>query len=180
MTLKETLEADLRTAMRAGDDMRKTTVRAVLAAARQGQLEKREALIKARRKALGLLPGDEVGLDEASLDEIDHASVLGDEDYIAAVRREAKARRESLADDEKAGRADLAAAHRAELALLEAYLPRPLTRDEIAARAQAVIAELGASGPAAQGNVMKRLMPEFKGQADGKLVGDVVRHLLSQ
>lgn len=180
MSLKANLDADLKGALIAGDETRKATIRFVLAAARQGQLEKREALIKEKRKALGLKPGDDASLDPAALAEIEHMTALADADYEAAVRREAKARREALADAEKAGRADLAAAHRAELAILESYLPKQLSREQITARAAALIAELGASGPAAQGPVMKRLMPELKGLADGKLVGDIVRELLSK
>ncbi len=180
MSLQDTLDHDLKEAIRAGDELRKTTIRAVLAAARQGQLEKREALVREKRKALGLKATDEAGLDAAALAEIGRQSVLEDADYLAAVRREAKARREALADADKAGRADLAAVQRAELDLLESYLPRQLSREEIAARAQAVIAELGAAGPASQGNVMKRLMPDIKDLADGKLAGEVVRELLSR
>ena len=166
--------------MRAGDDLRKTTLRGVLAAARQGQLEKREALVRDKRKALGLKASDEAGLDAAALAEIERQNVLEDADFLAALRREAKARREALADADKAGRADLAAAQQAELALLEAYLPKQLSREEITGRAQAVIAEMGAAGPTSQGNVMKRLMPDIKDLADGKLVGEVVRELLSR
>ena len=180
MSLRATLDHDLKEALRAGDELRKTTIRAVLAAARQGQLERREALVRDKRKALGLRAGDEVGLDAAALAEIERQNVLEDADYLAAVRREAKARREALADADKAGRADLAAAQQAELGLLESYLPRQLSRDEIAARAQAVIAELGAAGPASQGSVMKRLMPDLKDLADGKVVGEVVREMLSR
>jgi uncharacterized protein YqeY len=180
MTLQARLAADLKDAMRAGDEVRKTTIRAVLAAARFAQLERREALVKEKRKALGLKPGDEGGLDAAAVEEIERASALQEADYEAAVRREAKARREAIADAEKAGRAAMAADRRAELAILEAYLPQAMSPDEIRARAEAVIAELGASGPAAQGNVMKRLMPELKGQADGKLVGEIVRELLAR
>jgi uncharacterized protein YqeY len=180
MSLKAQLEADLKEAMRAGDVVRKTNIRAVLAAARQVQLEKREVLVREKRKAVGLAAGDETSLDAAALEAIERESALQEADYLAAVRREAKARREALADADKARRADLAAAARVDLAMLEAYLPQQLSRAEIAERARAVIAELGASGPAAQGNVMKRLMPELKGQADGKLVGEVVRELLSR
>jgi uncharacterized protein YqeY len=180
MSLKSRLDSDLKEAMRGGDEMRKTTIRAVLAAVRLGQLEKREALVREKRKALGLQPGDDASLDPATLGEIERQSALDEPDYVAAVRREAKARREALADAEKAGRADLAASQQAELRLLEAYLPQQLSRDEIAARARAVITEVGASGPGAQGSVMKRLMPELKDLADGKLVGEVVRELLSQ
>ena len=166
--------------MRAGDDMRKATVRGVMAAAREGQLARRETLIREKRKALGLRAGDETSLDAAALAEIEQQSALEEDDYLAAVRREVKARREALADAGKAGRPDLAAIQQAELALLETYLPKQLSRDEIAARAQAVIAELGASGMAAHGNVMKRLMPELKDLADGKAVGAVVRELLAR
>jgi uncharacterized protein len=180
MTLQARLESDLKAAMRGGDDLRKTTIRAVLAAARQGQLDRREALVREKRKALGLKPGDEASLDAAALAEVEAASALTEADYQAAVSREAKARREALADAEKAGRPDLAAAQQAELAVLEAYLPQQLSRPEIAELARAAIAEVGASGPAAQGSVMKRLMPTLKDRADGKLVGEVVRELLSQ
>ncbi|MBI3761630.1 MAG: GatB/YqeY domain-containing protein [Chloroflexi bacterium] len=180
MSLKAKLDSDLREAMKAGEETRKTTIRAVMAAARQAQLEKREALVKEKRKALGLKPSDDAGLDSGAMAEIEVKSALTDADYEAALRREAKARREATADAEKAGRADLILAQKVELAIIEVYLPQQLSREEIAARAGAIIVELGASGPAAQGNVMKRLMPELKGMADGKLVGEVVRELLSQ
>jgi uncharacterized protein len=180
MSLRNTLDNDLKAAMRGGDELRKTTIRAVLAAARLGQLDKREALVREKRKALGLKAGGEASLDAAALAEIEEKTALGEADYLAAVRREAKARREALADADKAGRPDLAAAQRAELDVLETYLPRQLSREEIAARAQAVITELGAAGPASQGSVMKHLMPDLKDQADGKMVGEVVRELLSR
>jgi uncharacterized protein len=180
MSLIVTLDADLKEALKDGDETRKATIRFVLAGARQGQLEKREALIKEKRKALGLKPGDEASLDSAALAEIDQMTALADADYEAALSREAKARREALADAEKAGRPDLAPALQVELAILEAYLPKQLSRKDVEARAAALIAELGVRGPAAQGSVMKRLMPELKGLADGKLVGEVVRELLSK
>jgi uncharacterized protein YqeY len=180
MSLQARLTADLKEALRGGDDRRKVTIRAVLAAAREGQLEKRETLVREKRKALGLTAGDEASLDDATLAAIEAETTLTDTDYLAAVRREAKARREALADADRAGRADLAPSLHAELALLEAYLPQQLSRQAIAERAQAAIAALGVSGPKAQGDVMKRLMPELQGQADGKLVAAVVRELLAQ
>ena len=71
------------------------------------------------------------------------------------------------------------AKERAELALIEGYLPRQLGRDEIAALAAVAIAETGASAPAEQGKVMQALMPRVRGKADGKLVAEVVRGLLT-
>ena len=60
------------------------------------------------------------------------------------------------------------------------YLPRQLARDQVVEAARAVVAATGATGPAQTGVVMKQLMAQFKGQADGKVVSDVVRELLSK
>ena len=120
-----------------------------------------------------------------TLAELHNAAVsknapLTDEEQLALLRREVKRRRETVAELEGAGnRLEFLRDERAELAILEAYLPRQLGRDEIAERARAVIAELSAAGPAGQGDIMKRLMPLLKGQADGRLVQEVVRELLS-
>ena len=68
---------------------------------------------------------------------------------------------------------------RAEIAVLETYLPAQLSREEIAGHAQAAIEEVGATSPKQMGDVMRVLMPRLKGQADGKLVNEVVRELLA-
>ena len=70
-------------------------------------------------------------------------------------------------------------AESAELAILEDYLPRQLSREEIEAEARQVIAEVGASGPRDIGKVMKPLIGKLRGRADGKLVNQVVRELLA-
>ncbi|MBN1810553.1 MAG: GatB/YqeY domain-containing protein, partial [Anaerolineae bacterium] len=67
----------------------------------------------------------------------------------------------------------------AELAILEEYLPKLLSREEIVQEARQVIAEVGATGMAQMGAVMRDLMPKLKGRADGRLVNEVVRELLS-
>jgi uncharacterized protein YqeY len=110
--------------------------------------------------------------------EVRHA--LSDAEVAQVLQKEAKQRRETL--DELAGvdRPDLTAAEEAELAVLEAYLPEQLDRDEIAEQAREVIDEIGAEGPRDMGRVMGALMPRLKGRADGKLVSQVVRGLLSQ
>ncbi|MGQ0602981.1 MAG: GatB/YqeY domain-containing protein [Anaerolineales bacterium] len=111
--------------------------------------------------------------------EVDRQTTLADEDVIGVLQKEAKSRRESIADAQKAGRADLIAAYEAELAVIEHYLPSSLTREELIELAQAAIAEAGVADVKQQGAVMKLLSPRTKGRADGKLVNDIVRELLS-
>ena len=111
--------------------------------------------------------------------EVDTQTTLDDAGVQDVLTKQAKQRRESIADYTKAGRPELAAQEKAELALIEAYLPSMLGRDEIAALAQQVISELGVAGPQAMGQVMGRLMPMLKGKAEGRLVNAVVRDLLS-
>jgi hypothetical protein len=148
MDLKDQLNGDLKGALKAGDETRKRTLRALLAAVKQVEVDTRPA----------------GGLDEAAI--------------LAVIQKEAKSRRESIADAQKAGRDDLVADNQAELDLIESYLPQALTREELVELARAAIAEAGAAGPKQLGAVMKLLAPRTKGRADGKLVNDVVRELL--
>ena len=82
------------------------------------------------------------------------------------------------ADAKRADRADIVAEAEAEINILEAYLPQPLTQDEIEAMANEAIAEVGATSPKEMGMVMKVLMPRVQGRADGSLVSQIVRQLL--
>jgi uncharacterized protein YqeY len=171
MGLKDRLNADLKSAMKAGDDTRKTAVRQLLAGIRQAELELRTAEAKQRAR-LG-------ELDAAQLAELENLS-LPEAEIVAAIQKEAKARREAMIDAEKAGRSDLVAANEAELRIIEAYLPQQLSHEQIADLARAAIAEAGAIDLKHLGAVMKILTPRTKGQADGRLVSEVVRELLSQ
>jgi uncharacterized protein YqeY len=110
--------------------------------------------------------------------EIDRRTTLTDEEVVGVLQKEAKSRRESIADAHKAGRADLVSTYEAELAAIEHYLPRGLSREELIELARAAIAEAGVSDLKQQGAVMKLLSPRTKGRADGKLVSDIVRELL--
>lgn len=112
--------------------------------------------------------------------EIDAGHELDDQELLAVIGKEAKQRRDSIAEFEKGHRADLVQKEQAELAILETYLPRQLSADEIRQHARAVIADMGVTGSKGLGPVMKRLTAELKGQADGKLVSQVVRDLLDQ
>lgn len=111
--------------------------------------------------------------------EVDQRTELSESDAWGILMTEAKQRREALAEQEKAGREDLAKEERYVLSVIEEYLPQQLSREEIETRAREAIAEVGATSPRDMRQVMKVIMPRVKGQADGKLVNEVVRDLLS-
>jgi hypothetical protein len=112
-------------------------------------------------------------------EEIDNQKDLNEEGQIEVLMREAKKRRESIEEYEEAGRDDSAQEERAELEIIESYLPEQMSREEIRTEAEAAIAQVGASSPKDMGKVMGVLMPKVKGKADGKLVNEVVRKLLN-
>lgn len=125
-----------------------------------------------RRNALGLL------LAAIKQEEVDGQISLDDEGVMSVLQKQAKQRRESIADYEKAGRAEMAAGEQAELDIIESYLPQQMGREEIAAIAGKIIAELGVTDAKGMGQIMGKLMPSVKGKADGRLVNEVVRELL--
>ena len=112
--------------------------------------------------------------------EIEAGGELDEAGVTTVIIKQAKQRRDSITEFEKAGRADLVEQEANQLKILEAYLPVQLSEEEIRARAQTVINELGVTDVAGMGQVMKRLTAELKGQADGKLISQVVRQLLSR
>jgi uncharacterized protein YqeY len=111
--------------------------------------------------------------------EIEQRGELDDARVVAVLQKEARQRRDTIAELRQADRPDLLAGEEAELAILEAYLPSLLSREEIGEEARQVIAEVGATGMGQMGLVMRQLMPKLKGRADGRLVNEVVRELLS-
>ncbi len=146
MSLKEQLRTDMADAMRTGDKEKRDTLRLLLAAVKQV--------------------------------EIDEQKELTDDDVVEVLNKQAKQRRESIADYGAAGREDLVHEEEAQLAIIETYLPTQLSRDQITELAGQVIADIGAESPKDMGQVMGRLMPQVKGIADGRLVNEVVRELL--
>ena len=114
-------------------------------------------------------------------EEVARRGALDDEAALQVLGRQAKMRRESIEAFTKGGREELAAKERAELAVIEGYLPAQLGDAEIEAAASRVIAELGAAGAGAgaQGKVMQKVMAELRGKADGKAVARVVQRLLA-
>lgn len=111
--------------------------------------------------------------------EVDQRRVLSEGDALSVLMSEAKKRREALEEIARAGRADLAQQEQYELEVIESYLPKQLSREEIVVLARQAIAEVGAVTPKDMGRVMQILMPRLKGQADGKLVNTIVREILS-
>ncbi len=119
-------------------------------------------------------------LTAIQLTEVEHSEQpLTDEAVVDIIRKEVQRREDALKLIQTAGREDLIAEENVELAILRAYLPQLLGATEIAALAREAIAETGATSPADLGAVMRVLMPRVKGQADGRLVNQTVRDLLS-
>jgi uncharacterized protein YqeY len=152
MGLREQLAADLKDAMLQRDEVGKRTIRSVIAAIKKA---------------------------ETTLDSSGNRVSLDDQDIMGIVVRQAKQRRESIVEFRKGNREDLVAEEEAELAVLQSYLPQQLSQQEIEVQASKIIKDVGATGPRDIGKVMKPLMAQLKGQADGGLVNQVVRELLA-
>ncbi len=147
--LKERLRTDLNAAMRARDQVR----------------------LRVLRMALTSITNEEVSGDAAR--------ELSDDEIVKVLTREAKKRREAADAFESAGRADQAAAERAEGEVLAGYLPAQLADDELSGIVSAAIAETGAAGMPGMGKVMKVVTPRVAGRADGARVAAEVRRQLT-
>lgn len=104
---------------------------------------------------------------------------LTDEEMTAVLSKEVKQRQKAIVEFRKGGREDLVAQESTEIEILRQYLPRMLEQDAIVELAREAIAETGASSPKQMGQVMRALMPRVRGQADGRMVSEVVRDLLT-
>lgn len=113
------------------------------------------------------------------LEEVEQGGDLDEPAVLAVLQREVKRRGETIEELRGVDRPERLAEEETELAILETYLPQMMTREEIAAAAQATIERIGASGPGDLGAVMRELMPQVKGRADGRLVNQVAREILS-
>ncbi len=111
--------------------------------------------------------------------EIAKQAVLEDKDILGVIAKEIRQRQESIEAFKQGNRQDLVAQEEAEMAILQAYLPKQMTRDEIVAEARRIIEEVGAKGPGDKGKVMPKLIAELKGKADGREINAVVTELLS-
>ena len=149
--LKDRLQSDLTESIKARDEVRSGTIRMVLSA----------------------ITNEEVSGKEAR--------ELTDDDVITVLGREAKKRREAAEAYDDAGRAELADKERAELVVIEGYLPEQMSDEELTAIVEAAISEVaatGAEGGRAMGAVMKIIQPKVKGRADGSVVAAKVKSAL--
>jgi hypothetical protein len=136
--------------------------------------------VKAAMKARDELRVSVLRLARASLQnaEVAKNAELDDAGVVEVLEREAKKRRESIEEFNKAGRADLADKEQRELEILQGYLPQPMSEDELRAVIQQCIMEAGATSPKETGTVMKVLMPKIRGRADGKVANQIVQQML--
>ena len=146
-TIKARLTADMKTAMKGGEKSRLATIRMLISAIKQR--------------------------------EIDERRDVSDDEAMAILTKQAKQRRESIAQYESAGRDDLKAVEEAELAIIETYLPQPLSAEEIEAAVADIIAAEQASDLSQMGAVMKTARERLAGRADMAVVSQVVRNRLS-
>lgn len=149
MTLQETIKGSLKEAMMAKDTVRMTVIRGLMSAFTNELV------------ALGRTPQD----------------ALTDDEVLAVIRRGVKQRKDAIEQFVAGGREDLADSEKAELALLEVYLPAMMPREEIQKIAEAKKAELGIDDKSKSGMLMSTLMKELKGKADGADVKAVVEGL---
>jgi uncharacterized protein YqeY len=149
-TLIEQINEGWKAAMKSGDTQRKDTLSGLRAAVKRAEIDARAG-------------GEWNGTDE---------------EVQGVIEREAKKRRDSIEEYQKANRQDLADVESAELAILQEFLPAQLTPEELEAIVREEVEKSGASGPAAMGALMKAVMPRVQGRADGKQVNAIVRQLL--
>ena len=148
MTLKDKITEDMKAAMRARDSARLSTVRLLLAAMKQKEVDERMVLT---------------------------GTVLTDADILAIIDKMVKQRHESIAQFEKAARNDLADAEKFEIGVLSGYLPPQLSEAEVGQAIAAAIAETGAAGAKDMGKVMAVLKPRLAGRADMGKVSALVK-----
>jgi Uncharacterized conserved protein len=117
-------------------------------------------------------------LSAMNYSEIAKQATLSDSDILGVIAKEIKQRKESIEAYTLANRPELASKEQAEMAILKAYLPEQMSRDEIVSLVRKIIAETGAQGPRDKNKVMPKLMPLVKGKANGQEVNSIVIVLL--
>jgi uncharacterized protein len=147
VTLKARITEDMKTAMRAKDTARLSTIRLLLAAIKQR--------------------------------EVDERRDMADADVASIIDKMVKQRRDSITQFEAGKRQDLADLERAEVTVLQAYMPQQLTESEIDAAIAAAVTATGASGPAGMGKVMAELKGKLAGRADMTAVSAKVKAKLA-
>lgn len=129
--------------------------------------------------ALNVIRNLKSALKYAAIEKLGAEGELGDTDALAVVRKEIKKLQDSVDGAEKAGRPEAVAAAKAEIAVLEKYLPAAMSTEELAKLVETVITELGATSKKDMGNVMKALQERVAGRADSKSISTEVAKRLA-
>ncbi len=114
------------------------------------------------------------------LAEVDQGGKIDDARVLGILQKEVKTRQDSIEEARRANRDDLIDAANREIAILENFLPKQMSEDELIQLARETIAETNASGMQAMGEVMKNLMPKLAGRASGQQASKIVRDLLQE
>jgi len=173
-TLKAKIQEDLKAALKEGREAELSVLRMLMAAASSRETEKRTKLWKAK--------------PDLATKDLEKESQLTDEELLGVISSEIKKRREALLLFEKGKREDLAKKEKAEMEILERYLPEQLPEEEIRELVKEAVAAYRASlapperekvGMKDMGKIMAELMPKVKGKADGSVVSNIAKEILN-
>jgi hypothetical protein len=162
--ISEQIKTDLIASQKAKDEVAVASLRMLKTAIMNKEIEKREKLFSIEANTTS--------------EELDVKSKLTDEEIIEVVSSEVKKRRDSIASFESGGRGDLAEREKQEVEVLKKYMPAELTEEEVRDIVKEVLLKTGASTIKEIGLVMKEVVPQTKGRADGNMVGRMVREEL--
>lgn len=161
--LKEKLSQDQKDSLRAGDSQRRSVIGMVLSAIKNREFDKRAKLSK----------------DITDVAELDKASLLNDEEIIEVISSEIKKRKDSISQFEAGGRPELAEGEKKEIEMLSPYMPEQIPEEELRNIVKETISESGATSIKDMGKVIGAIMPKVKGRADGQVVSQMVKEILS-
>jgi uncharacterized protein YqeY len=143
--------------------------------------ERLDADLKEAQKAKDTIRVNVIRMLKATIKnrEVEKIGELTDQELLQAVNSQIKTRMEAIEGFKKGGRDEMVKKEEAEMAILKAYLPEQLSTEELVALIDRAVTETEAAGPRDMGKVMKALMPDVTGKADGKLVSELVKEKLS-
>jgi len=154
--LKQRIKEDLNSAVKQNDETKRSTLRLLLAAISNKEIDKKYK------------------------EKIEEEAQLTEEEVVSVIASEAKKRKEAAFEFEKAGRKESAEKETNELRVLQSYLPEQLSEEEIGKLVQEAVEKTGASSIKEMGKVMAELAPKIKGKADGSVVSRIVKDFLSR
>ncbi len=162
MALKQTIQDDVKAALKAGDSQKRTVLGMLLSSMKNKELEKRNKLSKTG----------------TATDQLEIASQLTDDEAMDVLRTEIKKRKESITTYEQGGRPELAETEKQELALLMKYMPEQMSEDQVRTIVKEVLAGMPGMTIKDMGKVVGHVMSRVKGKTDGSTVSRIVKEEL--